>query len=172
MERALSKPIEQNLDLKREQRRFRVYFMYLDGQSQTAIAEVLEIGRSTVVEDLNEMRRRVAERPILDMEAIRQETYQRMVTLRSEIIAAARETNSVTGKPKLYEAASKIDLKILERYTQTKGQIAETKKSSDIGIAVIDYLKERFGPEEITKFTAWYENRIKVESRIKEALKK
>ena len=166
----LARPLEQNLDIKRERRRWAVYMLYLEQKSQEDIAEVLDISRSTVVEDLTEMRRRIANRPPIDMEAIRQETYLRMTTLRLETIEAARASNSVHGKAKLYEVAAKLDTKILERYT-LPGSKPAASKGSDIGMAVVDYIKEKFGPEELQKFMGWYEKRSNAETRIKEAIK-
>jgi len=145
--------------------------MYLDQQSQESIAEVLDVSRSTVTEDLSEIRRRIADRPPMDMEAIRQETYQRMNILRMETIQAARESVSVNGKAKLYEVAAKLDLKILERYTQPGNKGLAAGKSANIGMAVVDYISEKFGPEELQKFMTWYEKRSSAEERLKDALK-
>jgi len=145
--------------------------MYLEQAPQEKIAEVLGVSRSTVVEDLTNIRERISRRPPLDMEAIRQETYQRMTMLHDETVEAARAAASVNGKAKLYEVAAKLNQKILERYTQPSSK-GGASKAPDLGIAVVDYIKEKFGPEELQKFMAWYEKRSQVETRIKEALNK
>lgn len=163
--------IERNLDIKRENRRFRVYFLYLDGKTQEEIADILTVSRDTVMEDLNAIRRRIAEQPPWDMETIRQETYMRMVALRNKILEDAEEVENANSRARLYDVATSIELKILERYTQTGGKEVRVTGGGDMGKAVVDYIREKFGPEQLTDFIKWYERRTKSSERLEAALK-
>lgn len=171
-ETTLEPIIEQNLDIKREARRFRVYFLYLDGKSQESIAEILTISRDTVIQDLTEIRKRIAERPPWDMETIRQETYMRMIALRNKILADADKVENANSRARLYDVAASLELKILERYTQMgRGTDVRITGGGDMGKAVVDYIKEKFGPEQLTDFISWYERRSKASDRLDEALR-
>ena len=161
--KAIEPVLEYPKDIKIEARRMRVYMLYMSGDitSQEGIAEALGISRDTVISDLEEMRKRISRNPPWDMEAIRQETYNRMVFLRQEVIQQARESKSPTEKPKLYKIAADMDEKILERYTQVGGAKPSQATDSEIGKAVVDYIKETFGAEQLSDFISWYDRRTK-----------
>lgn len=164
---AIEPIIETRADIKRENRRFRVYFLYLDGKSQQGIADILEISRDTVISDLNLILLRLSERPPRDMEGIRQDTYNRMVTLRNEALEESRKATFPMHKAKLMDVAAKLDVKILERFTQLgKGKEVRITGDDDLGKNVVDYLREKFGPEQLDDFIAWYERRVKAKSRL------
>jgi hypothetical protein len=106
------------------------------------------------------------------METIRQETYMRMVELRNRIIKDATEVENANSRAKLYDVAAKLELKILERYTQAgRGTDVRISGGGEMGKAVVDYIRETFGPEQLTHFISWYERRSKATERLDAALK-
>uniref|UniRef100_A0A6M3MCD5 Uncharacterized protein n=1 Tax=viral metagenome TaxID=1070528 RepID=A0A6M3MCD5_9ZZZZ len=170
MDTAIEPVYETPIDIKREHRRFRVYFLYLDGQTQESMASILGVHRDTIVNDLNIILNRIKERPPMDMEMIRVDTYMRMVTLRNKILTDVEKVENANSRANLYEVAAKMDMEILRRYTQP-GKEASDAKSSEMGEAVVDYIREKFGPEQLQDFVEWYERRSTSKNRLKKALR-
>jgi len=169
LDTAIEPVYETPIDIKREHRRFKVYFLYLDGQTQESIADILGVHRDTIVNDLNIVLNRIKDRPPMDMEMIRTDTYMRMVTMRNKILEDAERAENFNSKANLYEVAAKMDMQILQRYTQPGKE--STKTASEMGEAVVDYIREKFGPEQLKDFVEWYERRNASKNRLKKALK-
>jgi len=135
------------------------------------MAAILGVHRDTIVNDLNVILTRIKERPPMDMEMIRTDTYMRMVTMRNKILQDVEKAENPNSKANLYEVAAKMDMQILQRYTQPGKEGSNNTKSSDMGEAVVDYIREKFGPEQLKDFVEWYERRKASKDRLKKALK-
>lgn len=160
-------PFDRSVDMKIWNRRFKVYWLWLEGDlTQQEIADSIGYNIWTVNKDLAAVRealRFVPER----LEDFIRETYMRMVFTRNEIQQEARAAEKPTDKAKLYDIVADYDTKILERFTQRGGKTDVHIESPDMGKYALEYLGQIYGSEAVEHCLEWMEKKIRFEGAIK-----
>lgn len=148
-----------NIDMKIDARRWRVYSLWLYGKTQSEIAEIERVDRTTIWNDLNAIREQLENNP-QPIEQIRQETLLSLRIIRNEALQRA-ETAPDKEAHKFFKIAANIDQKILERFDQsTDAENAENQETDNAVKTLTEYMVEKYGPENLLDFEEWYQRRL------------
>ena len=132
------------------------YFLWMMGKTLASIREITGYNRSTIWEDIGKVRQRL---PAKDLTTIRDETLMMLRIDRSKAMDFI-DSDKVDDrtKSKFLEVVMKIDLDILERYTQPiRGPAQEMQQEYEEKMkAVLDYMIEKMGADSISDFATWW----------------
>lgn len=157
-----------NLDMKIDARRELHWYLWVSGKKLTKIREITGWGRWVIWQDLKYIRENLSLTPKAT-EDVRQETLMSLRLDRARALEELDESEDPKARVKFLALAATIDLKILERYTQPlKTGEKEIMDASEKAQAVLDFMVQKFGPESLDGFEAFYTNRkLSIESRKK-----
>jgi len=157
-----------NLDMKIDARRELHWYLWVSGKKLTKIREITGWGRWVIWQDLKYIRENLSLTPKAT-EDVRQETLMSLRLDRARALEELDESEDPKARVKFLALAANIDLKILERYTQPlKTGEKEIMDASEKAQAVLDFMVQKFGPESLDGFEAFYTNRkLSIEARKK-----
>lgn len=145
-----------NKEMQLRHREQYLYFLWIsDKYTLEEIKNETGLSVPTIWRTLRKVREEMKSDPNM-ADQIRLDTYLSMRLDHAEIVKRALETENAQQAAKLWEVAATINKTILERYTQMG---PESSRASEMGMAVVDYITEKFGPEELPQFLTWYEKR-------------
>jgi hypothetical protein len=132
------------------------YYLWMMGKNYKAIRDVTGYSRYTIADDVKRIRDRL---PSKDLSSVRDETLLMLRIDRSKAMDFVDDPDMPPkDRSKFMEIIMKIDLEILDRFTQQgKGPVQELKEEYDEEMkAVLDYMVEKMGPSAISDFSEWW----------------
>lgn len=160
-------PFDRSVDMKIWNRRFKVYWLWLEGDlTQEEIANLLGKDEWTINKDLKAIREYLQFVP-QRMEDFIRESYMRMVFTRNEVQQEARNAPKAIDKARLYTIVASLDSKILERFTQRGGKTDVHIEAPDMGKYLLSYIGETYGAEAVKHAIDWVDRKVRHDEYIK-----
>lgn len=164
-------PFDRSVDMKIWNRRWKVYWLWLEGNmTQADIAVMLDVDPWTINKDLAAIREQLRFVPE-HLEARINEIYMRIVLARNEAMQAARNAELDHAKAKLYEVAQKWDKNLLDRFTIPGRKGADTTEDNKLLKQFFEYLGETYKAEGVEHYMDWVKRRTALENQLKPGAK-
>ena len=129
-----------------QSRRQRVLNKHLKGLSQTEIAEIESVNRSTISRDIKAIKQEIK---TINYQDIAEQSIKNLIQLRKDILQTAESAPSHHSH-KFYKLAKEIDEFILDQPTNTPNNNLQNQYLVDQMKVIIDWITQQFGPECLT----------------------